>query len=243
MEDKKGSKVTLEFEAITAWKIATVVLAILFIVSVVTRGFSGSSTEPTPTPVGNGDAPAPTGWSMNPKADLLFKSYAQELGLDRKKFDACLDNGDHKAEIQKDAADCEAAGTSGTPTFFINGRKIVGAQPYAAFEANITAALLDGKITNEVIGVDDDAVMGNKDAPVTMVSCEDYQCPFCQRAYQQTFPQIKQKYIDTGKVKYVFRDFPLAFHPQAELASEAAECAGDQGKYFEMHDKLFETQQ
>jgi len=88
--------------------------------------------------------------------------------------------------------------------------------------------------------MDDDAVKGDKDAPVTIIEFSDYECPFCARFYSQTYLQIKSQYIDTGKVKLVFRDFPLSFHRQAQKAAEAAECAGDQGRYYDMHDKLFE---
>ncbi|PIN75325.1 disulfide bond formation protein DsbA [Candidatus Woesearchaeota archaeon CG10_big_fil_rev_8_21_14_0_10_37_12] len=89
--------------------------------------------------------------------------------------------------------------------------------------------------------VDDDAVKGNEDAPVTMVEFSDFECPFCTRFFEQTLPQIESEYIETGKLKLVYRDYPLPFHPQAQKAAEAAECAGEQGKYWEMHDKLFET--
>ncbi|MGK0209072.1 MAG: protein-disulfide isomerase, partial [Patescibacteria group bacterium] len=88
---------------------------------------------------------------------------------------------------------------------------------------------------------DDDAVLGDADAPVTIVEWSDYECPFCARFYSQTYDQIKSKYIETGKVKLVFRDFPLSFHNNAQKAAEAAECAGEQGKYYEMHDLLFES--
>lgn len=93
------------------------------------------------------------------------------------------------------------------------------------------------------IDIDDDPVLGNKDAPVTIVSFEDYQCPFCKRSFDQTFPLLKKEYIDTGKVRYVFRDFPLNFHPQAQSASEASECADDQGKFWEYHGALFQNQE
>lgn len=89
--------------------------------------------------------------------------------------------------------------------------------------------------------MDDDAVLGSEDAPVTIIEFSDYQCPFCNRHYVQTLPQLKAEYINTGKVKLVFRDFPLTFHTEADEAAEAAECAGEQGKYWEMHDKLFES--
>lgn len=93
------------------------------------------------------------------------------------------------------------------------------------------------------VSIDDDAVLGDKDAPVTLIEFSDYECPFCKRSFKNTMPKIKEKYIDTGKVKMVFRDFPLGFHKNAIPAAIAAECAGDESdaKYFEMHDALFET--
>ena len=91
--------------------------------------------------------------------------------------------------------------------------------------------------------VDDDPVLGKASATITLIECTDFQCPFCSRHFTQTFPQIKKDYIDTGKVKYVSRDFPLSFHPNAQKASEAAECAKEQNKYWEMHDKLFIAQE
>jgi len=85
-------------------------------------------------------------------------------------------------------------------------------------------------------------VLGDKNAPVTIVEFSDYQCPYCERHFTQTYPQLKANYVDTGKAKIVFMDFPLSFHPEAQKAAEAARCAGEQGKYWEMHDKLFENQ-
>ncbi len=92
---------------------------------------------------------------------------------------------------------------------------------------------------------DDDAVLGDKDAPVTLVEWSDYECPFCKRYFTQTYPLIKEKYVDTGKVKIVFRDFPLGFHdPLATQQAIAAECAREQGgddTYFAYHDLIFEN--
>jgi protein-disulfide isomerase len=90
---------------------------------------------------------------------------------------------------------------------------------------------------------DDDPVLGDSDAQVTVIEFTDFQCPFCSRHFTQTFGQIKSEYIDTGKVKYVSRDYPLNFHPNADEASEAANCANDQGEYWAMHDKIFEEQE
>ena len=93
------------------------------------------------------------------------------------------------------------------------------------------------------VNEDGDPFLGDENAPVVLVSFEDYQCLFCKRAFDETLPQLKSEYIDTGKVKYVYRDYPLSFHPDAQKSAEAAECVNDQGKYWEMHDLIFNNQQ
>ena len=80
---------------------------------------------------------------------------------------------------------------------------------------------------------------GPSAAPVTIVEFSDFQCPFCSKA-EETVTKVLKTY--DGKVRVVFRDFPLPFHPQAQKAAEAAHCAGDQGKYWQMHEKLFANQ-
>jgi protein-disulfide isomerase len=85
-------------------------------------------------------------------------------------------------------------------------------------------------------------VQGAADAPVTIVEYSDFQCPYCARYSSETYPQIREQYIDTGQVRYIFRHFPLQFHSEALPAAQAAECAGEQGKFWEMHDVLFENQ-
>ena len=80
---------------------------------------------------------------------------------------------------------------------------------------------------------------GPPSAPITIVMFSDFQCPYCSRA-EETVGKVMKAY--DGKVRVVFRDFPLPIHPQAEKAAEAAHCAGDQGKYWEMHEKLFANQ-
>lgn len=93
------------------------------------------------------------------------------------------------------------------------------------------------------VAVAGNPTLGKKDAPVTVIEFSDYQCPFCRRFFETTLPALKKDYVDTGKVRYVFRDFPLdQIHPQARKAAEAAHCAADQGKYWEMHDLLFQNQ-
>ncbi len=83
------------------------------------------------------------------------------------------------------------------------------------------------------------ATMGNSDAPIVVVEFSDYQCPFCRKSFEDTIPKLKSEYVDTGKVLFAYKDFPLSFHPMANTYANAARCAGAQNKYWEMHDKIF----
>ena len=85
--------------------------------------------------------------------------------------------------------------------------------------------------------------LGDKNAKLTLVEFTDYECPFCGRHFRDTAPKILKDYIETGKIRYVFNDLPLSMHQHAKKAAEAALCAGEQGKYWEMHDLLFANQQ
>ena len=80
--------------------------------------------------------------------------------------------------------------------------------------------------------------LGSKDAPLTMVEFTDFQCPFCQRFHVQTFAELKKNYIDTGKLRFVSRDLPLDFHPNALQAAQAGRCAGEQGQFWAMRDRM-----
>jgi protein-disulfide isomerase len=84
--------------------------------------------------------------------------------------------------------------------------------------------------------------LGQASATVSFVEFSDFQCPFCAKLYREALASMKTNYVDSGKVKVYFRDFPLQFHPNAMPAALAARCANEQGKFWEMHDKLFDTQ-
>lgn len=89
--------------------------------------------------------------------------------------------------------------------------------------------------------IDDDVVLGNPDAPVAIFIFSDYQCPFCGKFFQETDSLIRKNYVETGKAKIIHKD--LAFlGPESKAAAQAAECAKDQGKYWQYHDALFETE-
>jgi len=90
---------------------------------------------------------------------------------------------------------------------------------------------------------DDDVILGDPKAPVTVVIFGDFQCPYCGRLFETVEGRLKDEYVKTGKVRLVARDFPIdSIHPYARPASEAAECARDQGKYWLYHDTLYSRQ-
>jgi protein-disulfide isomerase len=90
------------------------------------------------------------------------------------------------------------------------------------------------------VDIDGRPFLGPEDAPVTMIEFTDYQCSFCKRYYETRYPLILEEYGD--RLKYVVLHYPLSqVHPQAEEAAQAAECAGDQGKFFEYHNTLFKN--
>jgi protein-disulfide isomerase len=86
-------------------------------------------------------------------------------------------------------------------------------------------------------------VLGSENASMTVVVFSDFECPFCGQFARETFPQVKAKYVDTGKMRIVFKQFPLSIHEHAELAAQASLCAHDQEKFWEYHDLLYSHQQ
>jgi len=86
-------------------------------------------------------------------------------------------------------------------------------------------------------------VKGDPSAPVLIVEYSDFQCPFCAEFWRSTLPSIERDFISTGKARLAYKHFPIEnIHPLAETAAEAAECAGEQGKFWEYHDLLFANQ-
>ena len=113
-------------------------------------------------------------------------------------------------------------------------------------EGTITGNAANNEPSIVKASIDDDAILGDENAPVTIIEFSDYQCPFCRKFWTETFKELKTNYIDTGKVKLVYRDFPLSsLHPMAQASAEATECVHEQGgdeAYWEMHNKLFAEQ-
>ena len=109
-----------------------------------------------------------------------------------------------------------------------------------SFLQQLLRAPEDNKLVDATVAIAGEPSKGPSSAKVTLVEVSDYHCPFCRRHMQQTQPQIDAEYINTGKIQYVFIDYPIQqLHPDAFKSHEAANCASDQGKYWEMHNKLF----
>ncbi len=204
----------------------------------------------------NGDV-----WKTQDSAEKVItkmKEAATAIGLDAAAFGKCFDEQALIQQVVDDYREGQTFGIRGTPNFVINGHWLQGLLPPEEFSRIIDALIEEAKTGNlpaNVVTVtpsptpdtdfsaEDHPARGDANASVTIVEFSDYQCPFCLTHFQQTMPQLLKDYIDTGKVKYVFMDFPLdSIHPQARKAAEAAECAGAQDKYWEMHDKLFGDQ-
>lgn len=109
------------------------------------------------------------------------------------------------------------------------------AQVQEAKKANANLEILEIK--------DTDHILGNPNAKVSVIEYSDFQCPFCGRMFSETLPKLKENFVKTGKVKFIYRHFPLSsIHQYAQKAAEASECASEQGKFWEYHDMIFERQ-
>jgi protein-disulfide isomerase len=193
-------------------------------------------------------------WEMH---DLLFANqaklkrtdldgYAQKLGLDMQAVSKALNERTHKPLVERDMTEARALGITSTPTIFLNGRR-AGGMPPAPAMINVIKSLLSGgdgtepatvpMTTFDLTGA---PTKGPADAPVTIVEFSDFQCGFCLRA-NSTVDQVMQKY--QGKVRLVFKHYPLVeLHKDAPFGHRAALAANEQGKFWEMHDRLFANQ-
>lgn len=165
------------------------------------------------------------------------------------KFSACLDDGKYADTVKQDFNIGASIGVNGTPATFINGYLLSGALPYDMLKQVVDAVLAGQEPdfdfmkdeAGEIVKVDmpdlpDVVWRGNENASVSVVEFSDFECPYCGR-FVPSIDQLLANYGD--KIRFTYRHFPLSFHPQAQKAAEAYECAKEQGKAFEMHDELF----
>ncbi|MCB9799817.1 MAG: thioredoxin domain-containing protein [Candidatus Omnitrophica bacterium] len=178
------------------------------------------------------------------KSDEGLQNLASKLGLNRKAFDACLMSERNKDVVDRDIASAEGTGVRGTPSLLINGKLVVGANPLETYEKMIDELLGapsagQDQAAGDKSGFDDlngRPSKGPADAPVTMVTFSDFHCPFCSRL-APTLEKVVEKY--PGKVRLVFRHFPLSFHAGSDQTHAATECANEQSKFWQFHDILF----
>jgi len=190
-------------------------------------------------------------------------SYAAALDLDTTDFTECLSRPSTGDVVNEHLQRGIELGVSGTPAFFINNKYISGAQPTAVFLEVISAelsgsptSLADYSPTIQGLAATDPprfailperpdysgaAIEGDPGATVVVMEYSDFECPFCRRWYNDTLPSVRD--LVGADVAIAFLHFPLVqIHPNAAGAHFAAECAGEQGKFWEMHDLLFERQ-
>ena len=171
-------------------------------------------------------------------------------GLDLAAWQACRQETAPGTRVDQDHALGVTAGVGGTPTFFVNGTKVAGNQPFQTFKDAIDAALATAQASGipaatyyeqsfPGLPVLDSPADGAADAWVTIVEFSDFECPFCARV-QDTLAQVRLAY--PASVRIVFKHFPLSFHALARPAAVAAQCAHAQGKFWEMHDAVFRNQ-
>jgi protein-disulfide isomerase len=183
------------------------------------------------------------------RTDLL--GYAKALGLNLPAFQQALDNHTYRPIIERDLAEAAGLGVTTTPTFFVNGRRLVGPQGYASLGAVIESLLAgippDKRVQPEIVAagpaqqidLSHAPTRGPATAPISLVEFSDFECPFCA----ETAPVVRQLLLAyPTQVRFAFKHYPLPMHKESPLAHEAALAAGDQGKFWEMHDLLFQTQ-
>jgi protein-disulfide isomerase len=215
-------------------------------------------------------------WNRLTDPTAFLAKLAQEVGVDKVSYDACVASGRQDAKVQQSVAAATAQGFSGTPTFqFVHGSSaktytLVGSQPVDVF-ARWIDDLLAGKEPPREQQADPakeaqkpelpawakpegfapdpkrpgftkagDPYKGNPDAKLVLFEFGDFQCPSCQRHAVTTQPELDKRFVATGQVLWIFKHLPLAIHRQAPVAGAAANCAGDQGKFWSMHHALFE---
>ena len=207
--------------------------------------------------------------SLTDNSDYLG-GLAEEIGADPDAYQICIDSGRTAAVVEQRIAQGRGLGFSATPSFHIVDNRtdeifeVIGAQPVATFVAALDAVIAgeDPVVAGEPDAPDlprwasaeglapdpdrpgynlaGDAYRGDPEAELVVIEISDFQCPFCRRHMRETQPAIDEAYVETGKVMWVFKHLPLQSHPQAQAAAAAAECAGEQGAFWEMHDLLFE---
>jgi protein-disulfide isomerase len=181
-------------------------------------------------------------------ADSDFDAYAEQLGLDKDRFHTAMHSTLELDKIDSDIAEGKEFGVTGTPTLIVDGHKIEGARTYAYLKRVVESRLNGEDWPNNATAQPAERVavktngapsLGAPSAPLTIVEFSDFQCPYCAGAAAALEKMVAD---NPGKIRLVYKNFPLDFHADAPLAHRAAAAAGVQGKFWEMHDLIFQHQ-
>lgn len=203
------------------WMISTVVVGVLFLLTLVISmngGITGNVVS-----------------SDDISSKVL--AYAVANGVSGASIDSVTKNSDNYLVI------VDVNGQKAPLTLSLDGKYLL-----QSFDTTVQANV--PSTPSEPVVISDDALAGapmkgNANAPVTIVEFSDFECPFCERAYQ-TLKQVDSEYIQTGKVKLIYMQYPLSFHPEAQKAAESSKCAQELGgddAFWKMHDKMFDNQE
>lgn len=214
----------------------------------------GSGGVKSPSgPGGNANPPTPPAQAdARPTIDII-SDVAEAAGIDTDKFRSCVESGKYAELTAKDMSEGTAAGINGTPGNIVFNMKtkkgvlVSGAQPFENFQVEIDRMLGTNKTpstapaagTVSPIDPATDHIRGNPKASVAVIEYSDYQCPFCKSVHP-TYQKIVDTYGDD--VMWVYRHYPLPFHPHAQKAAEGAECAAELGgndAFWAYSDELF----
>lgn len=246
---------------------AALVLGAIIIAGAIwwTRDDSGAADQPLVVQQGAISTVPPASTGVSSASGLLdtIKGYARQIGLNEMQFNQCVGDQGNVARITQDLQAGNALGVTGTPTFFINNKKLVGAQPLALLLEVVQAEMKGSptavteyspqiqqlaattppifSILEKGPDITGASIEGDADAKVVIAEFSDFQCPFCKQWIDQSLRQLRTQLGDD--VALAFMHFPIVqIHPNAGNASLVAICAGQQGKFWEMHDLLFARQ-
>lgn len=182
-------------------------------------------------------------WSQAQEPTGSFKGYAKELGLDTKTFNDCLDSGETALIVQGDALAGRSLGVNATPYFFVNDLPIRGGMSIGTLGQIIEYMAAGGEPPQIVPAADDFHLRGNtQTARAITVAFVDYSNPESGQHALDVLPSLLEEYIESGQLVYVLHPWAATSDSYGAQAAIAAECAGEQDAYWEMHDQLFEEQ-
>jgi protein-disulfide isomerase len=183
-------------------------------------------------------------WAQGADPTGQFNAYAEELGLDTDAFAECLDSGEGAVVVQGDLLAGETLGVNATPYFFVNDLPVRGGLPIEALGQVIDYAAAGGPTPEIVPSGDDWRMRGDPEtARAVTVAFVDYANPESGQHAREVLPELVDEYIDSGQMIYVLHPWSAGDGSPAAQAAIAAECAGEQGVYWEMHNQIFDDQE